>query len=124
MFLNENCNNIVVEVVEVELVVVAVEVVVVVVVLVEVVVVKVVIVAVVAEKLESYYQFPPPRADVDLPRNSGGRGLIELLCAYKSAIVGLSEYITQGNDKFTELILEHEKKSLRLNTLCSKRENV
>jgi len=67
-------------------------------------------------KLLTKYGLHHPKADVEriyMPRNSGGRGLIELESAYKCAIVGLSEYIKQGNDKYARLIAIHEKRKLK-----------
>ena len=63
-------------------------------------------------KLLTKYGLLHPKADVEriyMPRRSGGRGLIELESAYKCAIVGLSEYIKQGTDKYTRLIMRHER---------------
>ncbi|XP_047501775.1 uncharacterized protein LOC125047544 [Penaeus chinensis] len=62
-------------------------------------------------KLLTKYGVLHPKADKDriyIPRSSGGRGLIELESAYKSAIVGLSEYIKRGDDKYTRLVKRHE----------------
>ncbi|XP_047478488.1 uncharacterized protein LOC125031649 [Penaeus chinensis] len=63
------------------------------------------------QKLLTKYGVLHPKADKDriyIPRSSGGRGLIELVSAYKSAIVGLSEYIKRGDDKYTRLVKRHE----------------
>ena len=42
-----------------------------------------------------------PKADMDrmyLPRNEGGRGLIQLETAYKTATIGLDTYLDTKND--------------------------
>ena len=42
-----------------------------------------------------------PKADMDrmyLPRNEGGRGLIQLEMAYKTATMGLDTYLDTKND--------------------------
>ena len=54
-----------------------------------------------------------PRADVDrmyLPRNKGGRGLIQLEIAYKTAAIGLDAYLNAAkNDRPLVIAKEHEK---------------
>ncbi|ESO08301.1 hypothetical protein HELRODRAFT_184060 [Helobdella robusta] len=59
------------------------------------------------------YGFLHPKADIDrfyISRNSGDRRLIEPESAYKRAVVGVSEYITQKSDKYIKLVFSHEKK--------------
>jgi hypothetical protein len=43
-----------------------------------------------------------------LKRQNGGCGLVELESAHNAAIVGLSKYIEQGNDRFTRLVQEYD----------------
>ena len=54
-----------------------------------------------------------PRVDVDrmyLPRNRGGRGLIQLETAYKTATIGLDAYLNAAkNDPLVVIAKEHEK---------------
>lgn len=52
-----------------------------------------------------------PKADVErlyIKRKDSGRGLIELESAFNSSIVGLSNYIKLGKDKFTILVRDHD----------------
>ena len=54
-----------------------------------------------------------PRADVDqmyLLRNKGGRGLVQLEIAYKTATIGLDAYLNAAkNDPLLVIAKEHEK---------------
>ena len=54
-----------------------------------------------------------PKADVDrlyLPRNEGGRGLIQIELTYKITTTGLATYLRESKDRMMKLVLEHEKK--------------
>jgi hypothetical protein len=67
-------------------------------------------------KLLTMYGVHHPKADIDrlyLPRREGGRGLVELENAYKSSIVGLSEYIKQATDRYTSMLRTHEAKKAK-----------
>ena len=53
-----------------------------------------------------------PKSDVDrlyLPRNEGGRGLIQLETAYKVTTIGLDTYINAKNDPLLVFARQHEK---------------
>ena len=55
-----------------------------------------------------------PKADMDrmyLPRNEGGRGLVQLETAYKRATIGLDTYLDTTNNPLLVIAKEHEKKS-------------
>ena len=64
-------------------------------------------------KLLTMERMHHPRADVDrmyLPRNKGGRGLIQLEIAYKTATIGLDAYLNvTKNDPLLVIAKEHEK---------------
>lgn len=64
-------------------------------------------------KLLTMERMHHPRADVDrmyLPRNQGGRGLIQLEIAYKTATIGLDAYLNATkNDPLLVIAKEHEK---------------
>ena len=66
-------------------------------------------------KLLTLERMHHPRADVDqmyLPRNEGGRGLIQLEIAYKTATIGLDAYRylnAAKNDPLLVIAKEHEK---------------
>lgn len=64
-------------------------------------------------KLLTMERMHHPRADVDrmyLPRNKGGRGLIQLEIAYKTATIGLDAYLNATkNDPLLVIAKEHEK---------------
>ena len=50
-------------------------------------------------------------ADVDklyLPRNAGGRGLIQLKASYKTTTIGLDTYLKNTNDALIELVQERD----------------
>ena len=54
-----------------------------------------------------------PKTDVDrlyLPRNKGGRGLIQIDLTYKVTTAGLERYLRESKDRMMKLVLEHEKK--------------
>ena len=51
------------------------------------------------------------KADVDrlyLPRNAGGRGLIQLEASYKITTIGLDTYLKNTDDALIELVQEHD----------------
>ena len=53
-----------------------------------------------------------PKADVDrlyLPRNKGGRGMIQLEMSYKTSTIGLNRYFEQSQDWIMNLVLSHER---------------
>ena len=59
-----------------------------------------------------------PKADMErmyLPRNEGGRGLIRLEMAYKTATIGLDTYLDTTNDPLLVIAKEHEKKKKNKN---------
>ena len=64
-------------------------------------------------KLLTMERMHHPIADVDrmyLPRNKGGRGLIQLEIAYKTATIGLDAYLNATkNDPLLVIAKEHEK---------------
>ena len=54
-----------------------------------------------------------PKADMDrmyLPRNEGGRDLVQLEMAYKTATIGFDTYLDTTNDPLLVIAKEHEKK--------------
>ena len=66
-----------------------------------------------ARKLLTMERMHHPRADVDrmyLPRNKGGRGLIQLEIAYKTATIDPDAYLnTAKNDPLLVIAKKHEK---------------
>jgi len=42
-----------------------------------------------------------------IKRQNGGHGLVEVASAYNAAIVGLSKYIKQGQDRLTKLVQDY-----------------
>jgi len=51
------------------------------------------------------------KADVDrlyLPRNAGGRGLIQLEASYKTTTIGLDTYLKNTDDALIEIVQEHD----------------
>ncbi|KAL9987105.1 hypothetical protein ACROYT_G001355 [Oculina patagonica] len=51
------------------------------------------------------------KADVDrlyLPRNAGGRGLIQLEASYKTTTIGLDTYLKNTDDALIKLVQEHD----------------
>ena len=53
-----------------------------------------------------------PKADVDrlyVPRNEGGRGMIQLELSYKTSTIGQHKYLTTTADWMLQLILAHDK---------------
>ena len=70
-----------------------------------------------------------PKADVErlyIPRKDGGRGLIEVETAFKTAIVGLDHYLKHKEGQYPEPLLEHERSkainSITKNAIKFKRE--
>ena len=64
-------------------------------------------------KFLTMYGIHHPKTDVDrlyLPRNEGGRGLIQIELTYKITTAGLETYLRESNDRMMKLVLEHEKK--------------
>ncbi|KAL1448229.1 hypothetical protein WDU94_006605 [Cyamophila willieti] len=57
-----------------------------------------------------------PKADVDrlyIKRKDGGRGLIEIIGAYETSIIGLNEYIKSTTDQFVEIIKKQDEEKLK-----------
>jgi len=53
-----------------------------------------------------------PKADVDrlyIRRKEGGRGLLQLLAAYKTTTIGLEAYLKEKQDRYTKAVYKHEK---------------
>ena len=64
-------------------------------------------------KFLTIYGMHHPKADVDqlyLPRNEGGRGLIQIELSYKIATAGLETYLRESKDRRMKLVLYHDKK--------------
>ena len=64
-------------------------------------------------KFLTMYGMHHPKTDVDrlyLPRNEGGRGLIQIELTYKITTTGLETYLRESEDRMMKLVLEHEKK--------------
>ena len=64
-------------------------------------------------KLRTLQRMHHPKADMDrmyLLRNEGGRGLIQLQTAYKTATIGLDTYLDTKNDPLLVIAKEPEKK--------------
>ena len=52
-----------------------------------------------------------PKSDVDrlyLPRQEGGRGLVQIENSYKISTVGLEKYLREKDDQFLKAVLRHE----------------
>ena len=67
-------------------------------------------------KLLTLQRIHHPKADMDrmyLLRNEGGRGLIQLQTAYKTATIGLDTYLDTKNDPLLVIAKEPEKKKQR-----------
>ena len=65
-------------------------------------------------KLLTLQRMHHPKADMDrmyLLRNEGGRGLIQLQTAYKTATIGLDTYLDTKNDPLLMIAKEPEKKN-------------
>ena len=70
-----------------------------------------------------------PKADVErlyIPRKDGGRGLIDVETAFKTATVGLDHYLKHKEGQYPKQVLEHErskaKNSISKNATKFKRE--
>ena len=53
-----------------------------------------------------------PKADVErlyIPRKDGGRGLIDVETAFKTATIGLDHYLKHKEGKYPKQVLEHER---------------
>lgn len=62
-------------------------------------------------KLLTAMRMHHPKADVHrlyVPRSEGGRGLVQLEAAYKTATIGLDSYLHHTQDKLLKPILKHE----------------
>ena len=62
-------------------------------------------------KLLTLSKMHHPKADVDrlyLPRNAGGRGLIQLEATYKTTTIGLDTYLRNTDDALIKLVQEHD----------------
>ena len=63
-------------------------------------------------KLLTIHRMHHPKADVHriyLPRKEGGRGLIQILAAYKTSTIGLEVYLREKEDRFIKAVYKHEK---------------
>ena len=63
-------------------------------------------------KLLTIHRMHHPKADVHriyLPRKEGGRGLIQILAAYKTSTIGLEVYLREKEDRFLKAVYKHEK---------------
>ena len=64
-------------------------------------------------KFLTMYGMHHPKADVNrlyLPRNEGGRGLIQIELTYKITTAGLETYLRESKDRMMKLVIEQEKK--------------
>ena len=64
-------------------------------------------------KFLTMYRMHHPKADVDwlyLPRNEGGRGLIQVELTYKITTADLETYLRESKDRMMKLVLEQEKR--------------
>ena len=53
-----------------------------------------------------------PKANVDrlyIPKNEGGRGMIQLELSYKTSTIGQHKYRTTTTDWVLQLVLAHDK---------------
>jgi hypothetical protein len=53
-----------------------------------------------------------PKADVDriyIPRHLGGRGLLEIESNYKTAIIGMHEYLKESQEPLMQSVFKHER---------------
>ena len=61
-----------------------------------------------------------PKSDVDrlyVPRNQGGRGMIQLEMSYKTTTIGLAEYLDNSDDWMLQLVNLHEN-TKKLHSVC------
>ena len=80
-------------------------------------------------KLLNMQKMLHPKADVErlyIPRKDGGRGLIDVETAFKTATIGLDHYLKNKEEKYPKQVLEHErskaKSSITKNATKFKRE--
>ena len=62
-------------------------------------------------KLLTTHNMHHPKSDVErlyLPRCSGGRGIIQLELAFKTAVIGMKEYLDHTDDWMMQLVFNHE----------------
>ena len=62
-------------------------------------------------KLMTIHRMHHPKADVDriyIPRNNGGRGLLQLELSYKTTTIGLKRYLENTVDWTLKLVHQHE----------------
>ena len=71
----------------------------------------IIIIIIIIIKLLTLSKMHHPKADVDrlyLPRNAGGRGLIQLEATYKTTTIGLDTYLKNTDDALIKLVQEHD----------------
>ena len=80
-------------------------------------------------KLLNMQKMLHPKADVErlyIPRKDGGRGLIEVETAFKTATIGLYHYLKHNDRRYPKQLLEHDRfkaiKSIIMNATKFKRE--
>ena len=80
-------------------------------------------------KLLNMHKMLHPKADVErlyIPRKDGGRGLIDVETAFKTATIGLDHYLKHKEGQYPKQVLEHErskaKNSISKNATKFKRE--
>ena len=65
-----------------------------------------------ARKLLNMQKMLHPKADVErlyIPRKDGGRGLIEVETAFKTATIGLDHYLKHKDGRYPKQLLEHDR---------------
>ena len=63
-------------------------------------------------KLLTIHRMHHPKADVHgiyLKRKEGGRGLMQILAAYKTSTIRLEVYLRKKEDRFIKAVYKHEK---------------
>ena len=63
-------------------------------------------------KLLNMHKMLHPKADVErlyIPRKDGGRGLIDVETAFKTATIGLDHYLKHKEGQYPKQVLEHER---------------
>ena len=63
-------------------------------------------------KLLNMHKMLHPKADVErlyIPRKDGGRGLIDVETAFKTATIGLDYYLKHKEEQYPKQVLEHER---------------
>ena len=76
-------------------------------------------------KLLNMQKMLHPKADVErlyIPRKDGGRGLIDVETAFKTATIGLDHYLNHKEGQYPKQVLEHERNSITKNASKFKRE--